>query len=119
MIRMKFWHVASTEIRDSITANGLDHRLGESPFPHISYPAGNYLFADRGAAYAEAERRFEEELDEYGMSALPYDVWEVTHTGTVTQDPFHDDESGLGESAVYVTAPIPAANVVLLDTIGG
>lgn len=108
----QFWHVAPSDVRESIEEHGIDHRRGEQQFDGIEYPAGNYFFGDEGAAHEEAERRWQHELDEYGPSdALRHDVYAVDVDVPVRQDPFHDDESGRGESAVYTRAPIPPKQV--------
>lgn len=111
-----YFHVAPEDAADSIAEHGLDHTRGESAYADISldYPQGNYLFADPDAAAQYAAMRAEEEADEYGPDARDYDVYEVRHDGPVSLDPFHDDESGLGASAVYTDQPIPADRIRLI-----
>ncbi|GAB2732512.1 hypothetical protein GCM10027273_09010 [Nocardioides pakistanensis] len=105
-----YFHVAPESAWYSIAEHGLDHTRGESAYADISleYPPGNYLFTDPDAATAYAAVREAEERDEYGLlDAEEYAVFEVEHDGPVTLDPFADDESGLGQSAVYTDQPIP------------
>lgn len=112
-----FFHVAPDDARDSITEHGLDHSLGDSAYADTSldYPQGNYLFADPDAAAAYAELRAEEEREEYGaFQAREYDVYEVRPEVPLHLDPFRNDESGLGTSAVYTEQPIPADQVRLI-----
>lgn len=110
-----FFHVAPASARESIEQHGLDHAKGESAYADTSlnYPTGNYLFTDPQAAADYATAREQEELDEYGPEAEDYDLYEVTlpPDARVEPDPFRDDESGLGASAVYAPDPIPADHV--------
>lgn len=109
-----YFHVAPDDARDSIAVHGLDHDRGESAYAETSlgYPSGNYLFSDPDAAAEYASIRAEEERDEYGPEARGYDVYEVRlGDENVNPDPFRDDASGLGVSAVYVETPVPATAV--------
>lgn len=111
-----YFHVAPDFARDSILTHGLDHNEGEDSYPHLEYPRGNYLFKDLDAASEYAQVRAEEDLAEYGLlEAATYDVYEVRHDGPVEKDPFHDDESGLGQSSVYTLDPIKPTQIQQID----
>lgn len=108
-----YYHVAPKEFRDSIQEHGLDHTRGDSAYTGLDFPRGNYLFHNEEHAHHYRDVRDEEEQEEYGPEAREHDVWHVSGDHPVHQDPFHDDESGLGESSVYSTSPIPAHHLRL------
>lgn len=108
------YQVAPSVVADSMREHGLDHTRGEPAYPHLDFPSGNYLFGDLDDAVTYATVREDEERDQYGPAeAFDYDVYEVEVGVDVTlhDDPFADDESGLGRSAVYATSTTPAERV--------
>jgi hypothetical protein len=109
----QFFHVAPVEARESIEQHGLDPRKGEKVWPSRKYPKGTYLFGDEEAAHSYREVLNRHEADEYGMDARSYEVWNVDlPKGVKTkQDPFHEDESGLGKSSVFTRRPIPPTSL--------
>lgn len=106
------YHTSPAINRESIEEHGLDPAKGESGYS-IDYPSGVYLFGSRDHAEQYRGIREQEDSDLYGAAEdTSYDMYEVTvPKKSVRQDPFHDDESGLGKTSVYVPGPVPRSSL--------
>lgn len=106
------YHVSASDQRDSILSTGLDHTSGTSAYEGMDYERGNYVFTDLGVATKYLHIREEEERNEYGMSAVPYDLYRVDGDGLdLAPDQFADDASGLGQFSRLVREPIKPGRI--------
>jgi hypothetical protein len=114
--RRSFYHVAPCDALGFISREGLLPERRRLAGVSLEYPTGVYLFSSEEAAVNFSDMVEREEVDEYGEGeAMRYAIITVRPAPgmVLLQDPFSDDESGLGRYSLYTPDGIPALRLTL------